>query len=66
MQHEYECVLRDARAYWDLLAPHGYLVGDDYVPLWDGVVRAADAFSREVGVDLIQAYPKWILRKPGG
>jgi hypothetical protein len=64
--HEYESVLRDARAYWDILAPDGLLVGDDYVPMWDGVIRAANDFAKEVGVGLIQAHPKWVLRKPAG
>jgi hypothetical protein len=59
-------VLRDARAYWEILAPEGYLVGDDYVPLWDGVVQAANVFSTQVGVTLTKAYPKWVLHKPGG
>ena len=62
--HEYDSVLRDARAYWDLLVPGGYLVGDDYVPMWNGVIRAANAFSIEVGVELVLAEPKWVLRKP--
>jgi hypothetical protein len=28
--NEYEDVLRDARIYWEILAPGGFLVGDDY------------------------------------
>jgi hypothetical protein len=64
--HEYDCVLRDARVYWEILTPEGYLVGDDYVPLWDGVVQAANVFSTQVGVTLTEAYPKWVLHKPGG
>jgi hypothetical protein len=64
--HEYESVLRDARTYWDILAPDGFLVGDDYVPMWDGVIGAANDFAKEVGVALVQTYPKWVLRKPAG
>ena len=60
--HEYEPALRDARLYWDLLAPGGVLVGDDYS--WPEVARAADEFARLVGQELDVQEPKWILRKP--
>jgi len=62
--HEYEDVLQDARSYWDVLAPGGYLVGDDYHPYWASVVRAADEFAAEKGVTLLNRSPKWIVRKP--
>lgn len=62
--HEYEDVLRDARTYWDILIPGGFLVGDDYTPDWPTVVRAADQFAGEAGVRLLTSTPKWILRKP--
>jgi hypothetical protein len=60
----YEDVLRDARVYWDLLEPGGYLVGDDYDPSWPGVVRAASEFAAEKGGELLVQAPKWIVRKP--
>lgn len=62
--HDYDSVLHDARIYWRLLEPGGYLVGDDYHPYWGSVVRAADQFAREVGCPLIPDNPKWIIRKP--
>ena len=62
--HEYEDVLHDARVYWELLEPGGFLVGDDYHASWPGVVRAADEFAAEMGVELIVRDPKWIVRKP--
>ena len=62
--HEYEDVLQDARSYWELLAPGGYLVGDDYHPYWPAVVMAADEFAAEKGVTLSDRSPKWIVRKP--
>jgi hypothetical protein len=62
--HDYEDVLRDARAYWEILEPGGYLVGDDYHPTWPGVVQAADEFAHEKGVILTIDSPKWIVRKP--
>jgi predicted O-methyltransferase YrrM len=64
--HEYEAVLQDARAYWPLLRPGGYLVGDDYHESWPGVVRGADEFAKEVGVKLEIQPPKWFVRKPTG
>jgi SAM-dependent methyltransferase len=62
--HEYEDVLRDARIYWDLLAPGGYLVGDDYHRSWPAVIKAADDFAAEKGVPLSNQSPKWIVKKP--
>ena len=62
--HEYEDVLRDARAYWDVLTPGGFLVGDDYDQYWPGVVRAANEFATEKSVQLTTSTPKWIVRKP--
>lgn len=62
--HEFEDVLRDARLYWDILLPGGFLIGDDYAPDWPGVVRAADLFAAEKHVPLMQSPPKWIVRKP--
>lgn len=62
--HEYEDVLRDARAYWDILAPGGFLVGDDYDQYWPGVVQAANQFATEKGLQLMTSTPKWIVRKP--
>lgn len=61
--HEYEEVLRDAKEYWELLEPNGYLVGDDYHETWPGVVRAAGEFSARVVRPLTIESPKWILQK---
>jgi hypothetical protein len=62
--HDYDEVLHDATAYWALLGPGGYLVGDDYHASWPGVVRAAGEFSARVGRPLAIDTPKWILQKP--
>ena len=61
--HEYEDVMRDVSAYWDILNPGGYLVGDDYHEAWPGVVRAAGEFSAKVGRPLSIEGLKWILQK---
>jgi hypothetical protein len=62
--HEYDDVLRDAAAYWSILNPGGYLIGDDYHETWGGVVRAAGEFSAKVGRPLSIDGPKWIVQKP--
>lgn len=61
--HEYDDVMRDAKDYWELLQPGGYLIGDDYLQCWPGVVKAAGIFSAQVGRLLTLEPPKWILRK---
>jgi hypothetical protein len=60
---EYEEVLRDIREYWPLIEPGGFLIGDDYLEFWPGVVRAAGQFSAEVVKPLHIKVPKWILAK---
>jgi hypothetical protein len=62
--HEYGDVMRDAAAYWEILEPGGYLIGDDYHETWPGVVRAAGEFSAKVERPLTIESPKWILQKP--
>lgn len=62
--HEYEPAMRDVRAYWELLEPGGYLVGDDYVAVWPDVIRVAHEFAQSVNQPLTVAEPKWILQKP--
>jgi SAM-dependent methyltransferase len=62
--HAYEDVLRDAQTYWEILAPGGFMIGDDYNQDWPSVMRAANAFAAERGVPLISSNPKWIVRKP--
>ena len=63
--HEHEPVLSDARAYWQLLAPGGLLVGDDFSPAWPDVMSAAKQFAAEVDRPLQVTAPKWIVQKPG-
>lgn len=62
--HEYDDVMRDATAYWNILRPEGYLIGDDYHETWPGVVKAAGEFSAKVERPLTIENPKWILQKP--
>jgi Methyltransferase domain len=62
--HDYDDVLRDARVYWDVLTPGGFMVGDDYNQDWPDVIKAANQFAAEKVVPLMSSPPKWIVRKP--
>lgn len=62
--HEHAAVLADARAYWELLEPGGWLIGDDYHETWPGVVSGANQFAQETETELVIETPKWIARKP--
>jgi hypothetical protein len=61
--HEYADVMRDAEEFWKLIGEGGFLIGDDYIETWPGVVRAAGEFSARVGKPLVVQPPKWLLRK---
>ncbi len=62
--HEYREVINDAQDYWPVLAPGGYLVGDDYHPNWPGVIKAAHEFAALKDLELTVDGPKWWVRKP--
>ncbi|HEX3990650.1 MAG TPA: class I SAM-dependent methyltransferase [Acetobacteraceae bacterium] len=61
--HDYEDVLQDARTYWEILTPGGFLVGDDYNQDWPDVMRAANQFAEEKSAKVLTSKPKWIIRK---
>jgi predicted O-methyltransferase YrrM len=61
--HEYRDVMRDIELYWALLRPGGVLLGDDFVPLWHGVIRAASEFADRSGVVLQAWGEKWLMQK---
>jgi predicted O-methyltransferase YrrM len=62
--HEYESVRADVAAYWRLLRPGGFMIGDDYMASWPGVMRAADEHAAATGVPLTLDGCVWSLRKP--
>ena len=61
--HDYQDVLQDARTYWEILTPGGFLVGDDYNQDWPDVIKAANQFAEEKSVRVLSSKPKWIIRK---
>ncbi len=61
--HDYADVLQDARTYWEILTPGGFLVGDDYNQDWPDVIKAANAFAVEKSVQVLSSKPKWLIRK---
>ena len=40
----------DLSLYWDLLAPGGVLMGDDYMWFWPGVIHDVDLFMKHTGL----------------
>lgn len=60
--HEEEPALRDYHAYWKILSDRGALLGDDYVS-WEGVTRAANRFSREVGQPIVGKFGKFVVSR---
>lgn len=61
--HEYEAVKNDVEAYWEMITPGGYMIGDDFDPSWPGVVRAANEFANKVERNISVSGPKWILQR---
>ena len=63
--HEYASVKRDLHSYWPLLGDNGVLLGDDYDPVWPGVMQAADEFAGENNLRLVDCGGKFLFsRKP--
>ncbi len=62
--HEEEEVAIDLKLYYDILAPGGWLVGDDYMECWIGVVKAVNRFCAEHSLLLRTSGVKWYLCKP--
>ncbi len=50
-------------AYWQLIVPGGFLVGDDYHENWPEVQQAAQDFAARLGKQLQIDGPKWFLGK---
>jgi hypothetical protein len=59
--HEYDAVSADLRRYWSLLRPGGVLIGDDYVPGWPQVRRAADEFASAVNREIRVEGRKYVI-----
>ena len=60
--HEYESVSRDIALYWQLLAPDGVMILDDYIT-FPGVTRAATEFALREGIPLIGEPGKAVLTR---
>lgn len=59
--HEEEDVYEDIQNYWEVLAPGGILLGDDWT--WDGVRLAAQRFAKEQHLSIHLLEEKWYLYK---
>lgn len=63
--HEQDCVYRDLTNYWELLAPAGALLGDDFAK-FPGVRQAVHRFVAETGASLDDRGDKYVLRRGAG
>jgi predicted O-methyltransferase YrrM len=63
--HDYDHVLADLKAYWDVLKPGGIFFGDDYHLFWIGVVRAVHDFAGIINRPVNAGFQnKWLIQKP--
>lgn len=62
--HEYTDVLEDMNTWWEVLAPGGIMLGDDYTGAWPGVKQAVKEFATNQGLQFVVEDPKWIIHKP--
>ena len=65
--HSYDGVMQDLHAWYDKIRPGGFLVGDDYILLFPGVIRAVNEFFAHKGIKLHQDYEQpriWWIQKP--
>ncbi len=62
--HDYGSVKRDLELYWEVLRFGGILFGDDFLPMWHGVIRAVSEFAENIGRPLRFSNEKWFFRKP--
>lgn len=61
--HDEEEVAMDLRLYYELLAPGGWLFGDDYGVAWMGVIAAVNRFCADNRLPLGTSGPKWWVQK---
>jgi len=50
--HTYRELLADLRAFWPLLRPDGIMFGDDFDPIWPGVIRAVHEWAEQEGINV--------------
>lgn len=71
--HDYESVLEDIIAWYPKVKPGGIISGDDYVPCWNGVIKAVNKYfhSRNLLISNYHNRPNnigkvWYHAKPRG
>ncbi|KAL3156441.1 hypothetical protein ABBQ38_000750 [Trebouxia sp. C0009 RCD-2024] len=62
--HECTDCLEDINTWWEVLAPGGSMLADDYTDSWPGVKQVVQEFSTNQGVQFTVEHPKWITHKP--
>jgi predicted O-methyltransferase YrrM len=61
--HDFMDVAIDLQLYWDLLAPGGVLVGDDYTIHWPGVIAAAKRHARDQRLSMLAYRGQYVFAK---
>jgi predicted O-methyltransferase YrrM len=61
--HDFMDVSIDLQLYWDVLAPGGILVGDDYTVYWPGVIAAAQRFARQHDLPMVACRGQFVFAK---
>ena len=63
--HEYDDVIADLNAFWQVLRPGGVMFGDDYDPTWSEVMRAVQTFAGMNRLSIDASFTaKFLLEKP--
>ncbi len=64
--HDFDHVSADLQAWWPLLRAGGIFFGDDYHPMWQGVIDAVQGFAKKNGLQVFtDPFPdKWHIVKP--
>jgi cephalosporin hydroxylase len=63
--HTYEDAKADIEAWWNHVAPNGWMCGDDYCEHYPGVVQAVNEFfvERNIPVKCIDGTDLWVVSK---
>lgn len=67
--HHYDAIAKDLDAWWPALAAGGIFAGHDYMAEMPGVMKAADEFAADHGLELhvtelLDEYRSWWMVKP--
>jgi len=61
--HEYEDAIVDIPNYWQLVQAPGVLMGDDFHPMWPGIMKAVHEFAMANNLKFTVDGNTWSIRK---